>query len=123
MDPRVEEYDVVVIGAGHNGLTLGCYLARAGLSLLVRERRAEFGGGLSTEESTIPGFSHNLHSNFHAAMPFFPPNEDFGLERLGLHYFHPDANIGMPLRDGRALVLYSDELRPCAEIARFPRHD
>lgn len=115
--------DVVVIGAGHNGLTLGCYLARAGLDVLVLDRRAEFGGGLCTEEVTIPGFYHNLHSNFHGAMPFFPPYLDFELERQGVTYVHPEANIGMPLSDGRALVLYVDELRSYESIARFSRRD
>ena len=116
-------YDVVVIGAGHNGLSLGCYLARSGLDVIVLERRGEFGGGLSTEEVTIPGFYHNLHSNFHGAMPFFPPYEDFELESHGTTYIHPPANIGMPLRDGRALVLYVDELRSYEEIARFSKQD
>ncbi len=119
----METHDVVIIGAGHNGLSLGCYLARAGLDVVVLERRAEFGGGLSTEEVTIPGFYHNLHSNFHGAMPFFPPYMDLDLEDHGATYIHPDANIGMPLRDGRALVLYVDELRSYEEIAKFSKKD
>ncbi|MBI2565546.1 MAG: NAD(P)/FAD-dependent oxidoreductase [Candidatus Schekmanbacteria bacterium] len=119
----METHDFVIIGAGHNGLTLGCYLATAGEDVVVLDRRAEFGGGLCTEEATIPGFYHNLHSNFHGAMPFFPPYKDFDLESRGLAYYHPDANIGMPLRDGRALILYADELRSHEEIARFSKTD
>ncbi|MBW2458663.1 MAG: NAD(P)/FAD-dependent oxidoreductase [Deltaproteobacteria bacterium] len=119
----MEQHDVIIIGAGHNGLAVGCYLARAGLDVLVLERRAEFGGGLSTEECTLPGFYHNLHSNFHGAMPFFPPYVDFELGNHGLRYIHPPANIGMPLRDGRALVLYIDERRSYEEIARFSKRD
>jgi phytoene dehydrogenase-like protein len=125
-EPRettMEEHDVVIVGGGHNGLAIGCYLARAGLDVVILERRQEFGGGLSTEESTIPGFYHNLHSNFHGAMPFFPPWVDFDLEAHGIRYFHPKANIGMPLRDGRALVLYVDELESYEQIARFNKHD
>ncbi|MBI4613819.1 MAG: NAD(P)/FAD-dependent oxidoreductase [Planctomycetes bacterium] len=117
------ERDVVIIGGGHNGLALGRYLAAAGLDVLVLERRGEFGGGLSTEESTLPGFYHNLHSNFHGILPFFPPWTDFDLPARGVTYFHPEANIGMPLADGRALVLYTDELRSYEEIARFSRAD
>lgn len=119
----MEVRDVVIIGAGHNGLSLGCYLARAGLDVVVLERRAEFGGGLSTEEATIPGYYHNLHSNFHGAMPFFPPYADLELDKHGLTYIHPTANIGMPLRDGRALVLHVDELESYEAIARFSKHD
>ncbi len=119
----MEVHDVVIVGGGHNGLSIGCYLARAGLDVLLLERRGEFGGGLSTEESTIPGFMHNLHSNFHGAMPFFPPWSDLDLPGHGIEYLHPEANLGMPLRDGRALVLYVDELKSYEQIARFSKHD
>ena len=115
--------DVIVIGGGHNGLTLAAYLAHAGVDVLVLERRAEFGGGLCTEEVTLPGFQHNLHSNFHGAMPFFPPFGDFQLDKRGAIYLHPPANTGMPLKDGRALVLYTDELRSYEELARFSKGD
>lgn len=116
-------YDVIIIGAGHNGLTTGCYLADAGLSVLILERRLEYGGGLSTEESTLPGFYHNLHSNFHGTPPFLPPLHDFQLEKRGIKYILPEANIGMPLKDGRALVLYTDDLRAAKEIERFSKKD
>lgn len=118
-----DDYDVLVIGAGHNGLTAALYLTAAGLKVCVLERRAEFGGGLSTEEATLPGYYHNLHSNFHASVPWIPPLRDFDLARRGVHYYHPQANIGMPLSDGRALVLYHDDARSAAEIARFSKKD
>jgi len=57
--------DVIVIGSGHNGLIVANYLAKAGLKVLIMERRLEAGGGLSTEEITVSGFLHNLHSYFH----------------------------------------------------------
>src|SRR5262245_44289436 len=47
-------YDAIVIGAGHHGLILGSYLARAGLDVLLVERRLTYGGGLSTREVTLP---------------------------------------------------------------------
>ena len=97
------EYDVIIIGAGHNSLTCGMYLAQAGLKVLMLERRLEVGGGLCTEEVTLPGFYHNLHSNFHGAIPYMPPYFDFNLPSRGIHYYHPNANLGMPMKDGRAL--------------------
>ena len=53
-------YDGVIIGAGQHGLILGAYLARAGLRIAIVERRMYPGGGLSTDERTLPGFYHNL---------------------------------------------------------------
>ena len=48
-------YDAILVGAGHNGLVTACYLARAGLRVLVLERRHIVGGACVTEE-TFPGF-------------------------------------------------------------------
>jgi beta-carotene ketolase (CrtO type) len=50
------EYDAIVIGAGHNGLTCACYLAKAGLKVLVIEQYKSIGGMTITEEVTLPGF-------------------------------------------------------------------
>ena len=49
-------YDGIIIGAGHHGLVLGSYLALAGLDILLVDRRLQYGGGLSTQEVTAPGF-------------------------------------------------------------------
>jgi alkyl hydroperoxide reductase subunit AhpF len=54
-----EEYDGIIIGAGPNGLTVAAYLAKAGLKILVLEKNFEAGGGLATEQVTLPGFLHN----------------------------------------------------------------
>lgn len=117
------EYDVIIIGAGHNSLTCGCYLAHAGLKVLIVERRLEFGGGLCTEEVTLPGFYHNLHSNFHGAIPYMPPYFDFDLPSRGVHYYHPDANLGMPLKDGRALIIYVNDKKTYDNFAKFSKKD
>ncbi len=58
-------YDGIIIGAGHHGLVLGAYLAKAGLDILLVDRRLDYGGGLCTKEATEPGFYHNLHSINH----------------------------------------------------------
>ncbi len=58
-------YDGILIGAGHHGFILGAYLAKAGLDILLIDRRLTYGGGLATEEVTKPGFYHNLHSINH----------------------------------------------------------
>lgn len=116
-------FDFIVIGAGHHGLSMAGYLANGGFRTLLLERRHEMGGGLSTEEVTLPGFYHNLHSNFHGLIPFMPCYTDFELEKAGVHYYHPEANLGMPLKDGRALVLYSDEIKSYESLLKFSKKD
>jgi beta-carotene ketolase (CrtO type) len=59
----MQEYDIVIIGAGHNGLVCASYLLKAGYSVLLLERRLVPGGGATTEESMpeeAPGFKFNL---------------------------------------------------------------
>ncbi len=58
------EFDGIIIGSGYNGLTLGGYMAKQGLKILVLERRMHYGGATITEEVTVPGVYHNLHANF-----------------------------------------------------------
>jgi len=62
---QAQTYDGIIIGSGQHGLILGSYLAKAGLKILLLERRLMYGGGLTTEEVTLPGFYHNLHSINH----------------------------------------------------------
>ena len=72
-------YDGIIIGAGHHGLILGSYLARAGLNILLVERRLTYGGGLCTREVTLPGFYHNLHSINHFHISETPWFKDLNL--------------------------------------------
>ena len=75
----MQTYDGVVIGAGHNGLTLAAYMARAGLKIAVLERNARIGGGASTEEPALPGYRFNLHSNFFMGFRHSPLLRDLEL--------------------------------------------
>src|SRR3954463_6310350 len=61
----VSDFDGIIVGGGHNGLTCAAYLAKAGLSVAVVERNPVAGGGCATRELTLPGFRHNTHSNYH----------------------------------------------------------
>jgi phytoene dehydrogenase-like protein len=56
-----ERYDAIIVGGGHNGLTCGSYLARAGLRTVVLERRDVIGGAAVTEE-IVPGFRFSVFS-------------------------------------------------------------
>ena len=119
----MQAYDAIIIGGGHNGLILGNYLVRAGMKTLILERRLEIGGGLTTEESTIPGFVHNLHSYFHDAINVMPAYLDLDLEEFNARYYCPPVQAGIPLKDGRAITVHMDMEKTCASIARISKHD
>lgn len=116
-------YDVVIIGAGHNGLTLGSYLARSGLSVGIIERRAEEGGGLCTEELTLPGFLHNVHANYHTFVGLAPAFKDLELEEHGLKYVRPEVQMASVFPDDTALTVHTDLDKTCASMARFSEKD
>jgi len=115
-------YDGIVIGAGHHGLILGSYLARAGLKILLVERRLTYGGGLCTREVTLPGFHHNLHSINHFHISETPWFKDLGLDER-VSYITPRYEFGQAHRDGSALVLGRDLDESVANIARFSKKD
>jgi phytoene dehydrogenase-like protein len=119
-----KSYDVIIIGAGPNGLATGAYLSRAGLKVLMLEKRYEAGGGLATEEVTFPGFFHNTHSAYHMMVDFAPPYSDFEMaEKYNVRYVWPDLQFVLPLSDGRAVCLYKDEARTRESFAQFSEKD
>ena len=115
-------YDGIIIGAGHHGLILGSYLARAGLRILLVDRRLAYGGGLCTREVTLPGFYHNLHSINHFHISEAPWFKDLNLEQR-VTYITPRYEFGQAHRDGSALVLGRDLEESVANIARFSKKD
>ncbi|MBX9773878.1 MAG: NAD(P)/FAD-dependent oxidoreductase [Xanthobacteraceae bacterium] len=115
-------YDGIVIGAGHHGLILSSYLAKAGLKILLVERRSEYGGGLSTRQVTRPGFYHNLHSINHFHISHAPWFADLGLADK-VTYITPRYEFGQAHADGTALVFGRDLEETVANIARFSARD
>ncbi|WP_369130657.1 phytoene desaturase family protein [Modestobacter roseus] len=96
--------DAVVVGAGPNGLAAALRLAAAGLRVQVVERGEQAGGGLRTEEVTLPGYRHDICSTVHpmaAAAPFF---EEFNLDSRGVRLLQPEVAFAHPLDGGRAAV-------------------
>ena len=117
------DFDGVVIGAGHNGLTLAAYLARAGLRVAVLERNDRLGGGCSTEERLLPGYRLNLHSSFFIGIGFCPLIRDLELWRYGFSYVEPPVQQGAVFRDGTCVVVHKDIDKTCASLSRFSKQD
>ena len=120
-----DEYDGIILGAGHNSLVLQAYLCRAGLRVLCLERNEVAGGGLRTEEWPAGSdFLHNTHSFYHRALTRQPWYEDLELERHGARYVEPDLNVAMVLPEGgQVLEWWTDFERTVASFARLSRRD
>lgn len=103
--PRKSEFDVVIIGGGPNGLIAGAYLAKAGLSVAICERRFEAGGGLATEENLYPCYSSNPHVLYHMMVDYMPAIRDFDLDGPALTWIKPNCQTGMIFEDGSSLLL------------------
>jgi phytoene dehydrogenase-like protein len=117
-------YDAVVIGSGPNGLLAAAYLSKAGLKTLVLERRLECGGGLATEEVTIPGFMHNTHAIYHMMTEYAPVYQDFKLEeQYGIRHIQPEMVWAIPVKGGKSICLYTDVNKTCESIGRYSKHD
>lgn len=95
------DYDVIIVGAGHNGLTCACYLARAGLKVLVPERRSIVGGAAVTEEFH-PGF-RNSTASYTVSLLHPKVLRDLRLAEHGLTIVERPMQNFLPLPDGGAL--------------------
>jgi phytoene dehydrogenase-like protein len=122
---HTERFDVVVAGAGHNSLIAAAYLAKAGFRCLVLEARPTVGGGVMTEEVTVPGFKHDTCSTAHSAIQANPllRNDELKLRDYGLEYIDPDPIMHMPFPDGSYITQWRDLDRTCSEFAKFSKKD
>jgi beta-carotene ketolase (CrtO type) len=119
----LQDFDVIVIGGGINGLTTAAYLSKAGLRTAVIERRHVIGTHCSTEEVGIPGVRHNLHASAIMA-GVSPVLEDLELERYGLEMLGGEWNFLHPFKDGTAFLAHSYNPNITYKtISRFSKKD
>ncbi|MDH5747873.1 MAG: NAD(P)/FAD-dependent oxidoreductase, partial [Rhodospirillales bacterium] len=113
--------DVIIIGAGHNGLACAAYLARAGLAVKVLERRDVIGGAAVTQEFH-PGFRNSVCAY---TVSLLNPKVilDLDLAGHGLRILERPVSNFLPLQDGRTLTLHPDFEKTRAEVARFSISD
>lgn len=116
-------YDAIVVGAGHNGLTCACYLARAGLKVLVLERYHAIGGMTLTEEITLPGFKSDVHASGYQLANLSPVPGELELAKHGLELIEPDLVYAHAFPDGRGIAVSRDLERTVRNIARYSKRD
>lgn len=118
----METYDVVVIGAGHNGLVCAALLAKSGRRVAVFERDPMIGGAAVSQTDVWPGYTLSMASY---VLSTFDPwlVDELELRSHGLEFYRKDPYAFTPLVDGRSLLLGSDSAANAREIAAFDPSD
>lgn len=122
----MQEYDVIMIGAGHNGLVCAAYLLKAGYRVLLLEKRNIPGGGATTEElmpDLAPGFKFNPCAINHIFIFLGEVIQELELDRYGLEYLFCDPVVFCPHPDGKYFLAHRSVEKTCAEIAKFSPRD
>jgi len=132
-------YDAIVVGGGHHGTIIACYLQHAGMKTVIFERQHELGGGACGEALPLPGFLQNPCAHF-TRFYGHPSYDDFQLREKGLAYVYPDHSEGMIYDDGMSFMGFTawkvadidtgraefsedNAQRTTDQIARFSKRD
>ena len=116
-------YDALVIGAGHNGLTCACYLAKAGLKTLVLDQYHTVGGMATTEEISLPGFRSDLHAFGYQFANLSPVPQELKLADFGFELIRPEINCSHIFPNNGIISLHRDVETTVANIARYSPRD
>jgi beta-carotene ketolase (CrtO type) len=122
----MQAYDVVIIGAGHNGLVCAAYLLKAGYSVLLLEKHSIPGGGATTVEAMpkeAPGFKFNLCAIDHEFIHLGPVVSELELAKYGLDYLFCDPVVFCPHPSGKYFLGHRSIEETCAEIACYSSAD
>lgn len=116
------DYDILVVGAGHNALVCAGYMAKAGYKVGVVERRHTVGGAVVTEE-IVPGYKFDLGGSAHMLIHHTPIVDDLHLTSYGLQYVDCDPIFFAPFPDGTQITVYQDVEKTCESIAAVSPED
>ena len=121
MANATEQFDAIIIGAGHNGLVAAGYLARAGKKVLVLEQRDRVGGACTLEEP-FPGFTMSPCAY---VVSLLRPEiiRDLELHRYGFDAYVKDPQMFVPFLDGEHLFLRASTEKTIEDIRRLSEHD
>jgi phytoene dehydrogenase-like protein len=118
-----KEWDVIVVGGGHNGLTAAAYLARAGSRVLLLERRDHLGGACTLEEP-FPEEGWRVSPCAYLVGLLHPlVVEELGLGQRGYRVEVVDPHLWCPFTDGTSIALWEDPLRSAAAVAELSPAD
>ena len=111
------DYDLIVVGSGHNALISAAYVAKAGYRVAVFERRDIVGGAVSTKE-IVPGYQFDLGGSAHILIRLTPIVEELGLEAYGLDYIDLDPLFYAPYEDGSSVFIHRSVDDTCESLGR-----
>ncbi|MGH6781047.1 MAG: phytoene desaturase family protein, partial [Sphingomonadaceae bacterium] len=117
--------DVVIVGAGHNGMAAAGYLSRAGKKVVVVERMAKV-GGMTSSGYMIPEAPEHLVTPCAVELLFARGSgiiEDLELDKYGLRTVDPDPTYAYLDPDGSSIAIFRDPRRTAEDIARINRND
>ncbi len=115
--------DVVIVGAGPNGLVAANLLADAGLEVVVCEEQPEPGGAVRSRELTLPGYVHDVFSAFYPFAAASPVIRDLDLESWGLRWRRAPLVLAQPASGARTVVLSQDLEETAASLDSFAPGD
>ncbi len=111
-------YDAIVVGAGPNGLAAAIRLAQEGHKVILFEGAERIGGGLRSEELTLPGYVHDVCSSIHPLAMASPFLSTLPLARYGLEWLMPEVALAHPFDGGAAAALYRSIAETGATLGR-----